>query len=496
MIKDYQVRRLIRIMNITNNLSLSAAKTGMDEKSARKYLKLNRLPSEVKKEHDWSTRKDPFEAISDEINELLNSNHGLEAKTMFIYFQKKYPGRFQDGQLRSLQRKIKQWRALKGPAKEVYFEQIHKPGELSQSDFTYMNELGITINKEPFHHMIYHFILTYSNWETGTICYSESFEYLSFGLQNALWRLGGVPKYHQTDRMSACVQKPNVPEEFTTRYQALLNHYSITGKKIQASSPNENGDIEQRHYRFKKAVEQQLMLRGSKDFESIEEYELFLESLFNQLNAGRIKRFSEEQKVLRRLPAKRLESYSRINVKVTKGSTIRIHNNVYSVESRLIGEDVEVDIYFEHIEVKYGRKLIEKIPKLNGDKKHFIQYRHIIDWLIRKPHAFENYKYKNDLFPSSIFRLYYDYLKKKHTQEKANKEYLKVLYFASKTGESDVENALSCLFKLESDFSYDEIQFVVENWRKELLGLKTDIKVDRVDLNQYDELLRYKEVLC
>ena len=484
-------------MNKTNNLSLSAAKSGMDEKTARKYLKLNKMPDEIKKEHNWNTRIDPFKTVWDEIKELLTTNPGLEAKTIFTYLQKKYSDRFQDGQLRTLQRKIKEWKALEGPLKEVYFEQEHKPGELSQSDFTSMNDLGITINKEQFEHLVYHFVLTYSNWETGTPCFSESFENISFGLQDALWKLGGVPKYHQTDRMTACVQKPSNPEEFTARYQALLNHYKIIGKKTQASSPNENGDIEQRHYRFKRSVEQQLMLRGSKDFESIEEYKLFLENLFTELNAGRIKKLSEELKVLRRLPDRRLESYSRIkDIRVTKGSTIRVKSNTYSVDSRLIKEKVDVEVYFEYIEVFYAKELVEKIPRIKGKRKHYIQYRHIIDWLIRKPHAFENYKYKNDLFPTSTFRLYYDYLKKKHTEEKANKEYLKVLYLASKSGENDVENALDCLFKLQNDFTYDDIQFVVENWSKELLELKTDVKVEKVNLNQYDELLKCEEALC
>jgi hypothetical protein len=484
-------------MNTTNNLSLSASKTGMDEKTARKYLKLKKMPEDIQKAHNWSTRKNPFESDWEEISELLESNFGLEAKSILDYLQEKYPNKYDEGQLRTLQRKIKEWKALNGPHKEVFFEQEHKPGELSESDFTCMNELEITINKEPFKHLIYHFIMTYSNWESGTICYSESFENLSYGLENALWKLGGCPKYHQTDRLSACILKPVSKEEFTSKYQALLNHYNITGKKIQIASPNENGDIEQRHYRFKKAVSQKLMLRGSKDFSSIEEYNLFLENLFIQLNSGRIKKLAEEQKLLRRLPNKKLDSNTKINkIRVTSGSTIRVCGNSYSVDSRLIKENVNVELHFDHLEVYYGQKLIEKIPKLKGNGKHFIQYRHIIDWLVRKPHAFENYKYKSDLFPSSIFRLYYDYLKKKHTKYKADKEYLKILHLASKKHETDVENAIDCLFKLQSDFSYEDIEFVIKNWQDELLELKTDIKIEKVDLNKYDDLLNMEKILC
>lgn len=120
----------------------------------------------------------------------------MEAKTLFDDLQRKDPGRFQDGQLRTLQRRIKAWRALEGPESEVYFSQEHKPGNFCQSDFTHLSTLEITITGQPFPHMIYHFVLTYSNWETGTICFSENFESLSEGLQNALWELGGVPKRH------------------------------------------------------------------------------------------------------------------------------------------------------------------------------------------------------------------------------------------------------------------------------------------------------------
>jgi hypothetical protein len=495
MIKNNQMRRLIKIMNKTNNISLSASKTDMDEKTARKYLKLNKLPGELKKEHTWITRKDPFKDVWNEVCDLLSVNAGLNAKTIFEYLQKKYPAKYPDGQKRTLERKIRRWKALNGSSKEVYFDQIHRPGELSQSDFTHMNDLGITIKGEAFNHMIYHYVLTYSNWETGTVCYTECFESLSFGFQNAIWKSGGVTKCHQTDKLTACVNKPNNPEEFTSRYTALMNYYKITAKKTQPASPNENGDIEQRHYRFKKTVEQQLMLRGSKDFSGIEEYQAFLNDIFTQLNAGRMDKYNEELKLLRRLPDGRLESVHKISVKVTRGSTIRLHNNIYSVDSRLIGEHVILHLYPEHIEVFYAQKKLESIPRLKGDKKHHIQYRHIIDWLIRKPHAFANYKFKSDLFPSSNFRIYYDYLKKRHNEHKADKEYLKILFLAAKQGETDVGNALDCLFKMQNDFSYEDVKYIIDNLQKELLELKTDIKVETVNLTTYDALLSKEEVV-
>src|SRR5206468_9675124 len=164
-----------------------------------------------------------------------------------------------DRHVRTPQRRVKQWRALEGPAQEVFFAQQHRAGELCQSDFTHLTELGITLHGEAYPHLLYHFVLTYSNWETGTICQSESFASLSEGLQNALWELGGVPARHRTDRMTAAVNNLTQGKEFTQRYQGLLGHYGLVGEKIQAAHANENGDIEQRHRRFKEAVDQALM---------------------------------------------------------------------------------------------------------------------------------------------------------------------------------------------------------------------------------------------
>ena len=194
MVTDQQVRRLFKLIQSERRFGIAAMKAGMDEKTARKYRDHGKLPSELKKEHTWRTRQDPFEEVWEGIQAMLAINPGLEAKTLFEDLQRRYPGKFADGQLRTLQRRIKHWRATAGPPKEIFFAQIHKPGELCQSDFTHMGKLGITIGGAPFDHLIYHFVLTYSNWETGTVCFSESFESLSQGLQNALWELGGVPQ--------------------------------------------------------------------------------------------------------------------------------------------------------------------------------------------------------------------------------------------------------------------------------------------------------------
>ena len=442
----------------------------------------------------WRTREDPFEEVWEELGRKLKTNPGLEAKTLFDELQRRYPGRFADGQLRTLQRHVKRWRALEGSPKEVFFEQEHHPGKLCQSDFTSMNKLGITIAKAPFEHLLYHFVLTYSDWETGTLCFSESFEALNLGLQNALWELGGVPEAHQSDRLSAAVNKLDHPEEFTQRYAALLRRYGLKGRKTQANSPHENGDIEQRHYRFKKAVDQALMLRGSRDFESRKDYEGFLRQVFRQLNAGRKARFQEELKTLRRLPPQRFPAWRREDVRVSSGSTIRAGRNTYSVDSRLIGERVRVRLYCEHLEVWYAQKCVEKIPRLRGEGKHHIQYRHIIDWLVRKPGAFENYRYRADMFPSSHFRLVYDQLKAQHTVQKAAKEYLNILKLAAREGESLVEQALESFLELDGSISFSEVRMIVDNY-KAAPAPAAQPSIETVDLKCYDGLLVEKEAM-
>jgi hypothetical protein len=481
----------MKLIQQEKTLATAAAKAGMDEKTARKYRNSGQLPTQMKPEHHWRTRKDPFEGVWEEVQAWLEVNAGLEAKTLFEDLQRRFPGRYPDGQVRTLQRRVKAWRALEGPPKEVFFPQVHKPGELCESDFTRMGSLGVTIQGQPFDHMFYHFVLTYSNWETGTVCFSESFESLSEGFQNALWELGGVPGAHRTDRLSTAVHKTDHPETFTRRYSALLRHYGLEGRRIQAACPNENGDVEQRHYRFKKAVEQALILRGSSDFADREAYALFLRKLLRQLNAGRQDRLGEELKVLGRLPLRRLDASKCVRLKVGSGSTIRVNHNVYSVDSRLIRETVEVRLYAEHLEVWYGQRQVEKIPRLLGSSKHRIQYRHIIDWLVRKPGAFENYRYREDLFPTHRFRMAYDELKRT-SPCRAAKEYLGILYLAARESEAEVDHILQTLLDREMPLSAAVVKQQLQ--AAEQPPRVTEINIADVELASYDALLSSPEV--
>lgn len=473
------------------SLTKAAAQADMDEKTARKYLDLKKIPSELKQPHTWRTRKDPFEKVWEEVETFLKTASSLQAKTMFEFFQRKYPGRFSDGQLRTLQRRFKTWKALNGPAKEIYFDQVYEPGEFCESDFTHMNDLGVTIAGHPFKHMIYHFVLNYSNWESVTICFSESFEALSEGLQNALWELGGVPQKHRTDRLSAAVNNMNNLKEFTQSYKALLGHYKLQGCKIQASSPNENGDVEQSHFRFKQAVSQDLILRGSRDFNSQEDYRDYLRKIVERRNAGRKKRFQDEQKQFKLLPLGRLDSMKHYRVKVSKRSTINVQNRIYSVDSRLCDEHVQVWLYANYLDIWYAQKKVDTLPRLRGKEKHKIQYRHIIDSLIRKPGAFEHYRYKKDMFPTHHFRVAYDILKEQGS--KGTKEYLKILHLASKESEIGVDNALTGLLEQNATIEYEKVAQLVKTTEsdqpKEIIA-----QVAPVELAVYDTLLQDRRV--
>lgn len=489
---DRQVRRLRALLKTGTSLKAAAMRADMDEKTARKYREVGKLPSEIGVwPRPWRTREDPFADVWEEVRAQLETSPGLEAKTLFLWLQRKYPGRFQDGQLRTLQRRLRRWRATAGPAKEVFFAQIHHPGRLAASDFTHMGSLGVTLGGQPFDHMIYHFVLTYSNWETVAICFSESFESLSEGLQQALWELGGVPERHRSDRMSAAVNNLTERKEFTRRYQELTAHYGLTAEKINPREAHENGDAEQSHNRFKQAVDQALLLRGSRDFPARPAYERFLHEVRDQRNSGRQKRLAEERAVLRPLPAGRLESYKRARVRVHPGSLIHVERNVYSVDSRLIGERVDVRLYADHLEVWFAGRVVERHGRLRGKRKHFVNYRHVIDWLVRKPGAFENYQYREDLFPTSRFRMAYDALRET-SPDRASREYLGILELAARENEALVDDALRSLLDAEQPI----LATAVVAWigRREPARPATEVHVEATELSSFDQLFSHKEV--
>ncbi len=338
MINHKQRRILLKELNCGSTLEQAALKSGMSIKTARKYRNGDAI-QDLKTEHTWKTRKDPFEEDWVVVTEFLELSDALEAKTLFEYLQRENPGRYQDGQLRTLQRKVRDWKALNSQ-KVIVFPQIHEPGILCASDFTSMNELNITIDHKLFEHKLYHFVLTYSNWEYASICKTENFESLSEGFQGALFTLGAAPTEHLTDNLGAAVHSSGSVSTFHMKYASLMNHYRISPRTTNPYSPNENGDVEQSNNRLKRAIAQSLLLRGSSNFKSIELYNSYLNEVIETLNKGRTQRLKEEQEVMQTLPARKTTSSKSLAVKVSRASTVTILKNIYSVPSSLIGKQV------------------------------------------------------------------------------------------------------------------------------------------------------------
>ena len=293
-----------------------------------------------------------------------------------------------------------------------------------------------------------------------------------------------MPHEHRTDSLSAAVNNLSCKEEFTDRYEALLRHYGLRASHTQAGKAHENGDIEQSHHRFKRAIEQELLLRSSRDFGCLEEYAAFLQQILRRRNAGRVRRLGEELPRMRRLPLRRLEDYTRERVRVSSNSTIRVRKNTYSVNSRLIAEQVDVRIYGEHLEVFYGGQKMELIPRLRGRGKHRIHYRHVIYSLVRKPGAFARYRYREDLFPGVLFRVAYDELRRE-CPATADRQYLVILKTAADRGEQRVVGVLKALVEKGCSIRADSVRQGLEEDQLQ----PWQVQVEPVNIGQYDSLL-------
>ena len=443
MVTAQQVRSLMKDLGEGRPLSAASARSGMSENTGRKY---RREGGHARREpRKYRTRKDPFEAVWPQIEKLLEQAPELEAQSVFEALRQREDVRFSDGQLRTLQRRMKRWRASHGPEKEVMFPQEHRPGEAGQSDFTEMGELKVTIGGERFDHLLYHFVLPFSNWETARICFTESFESLVLGFQGAVWEMGRVPKKHRTDNLSAATHELREGGRvFNERYTLVLRHYGIEADRNTPGRGHENGDVEQGHHRLKRALEQALLLRGSRDFEDRTAYEAFLKKVIEARNRGRLSKFTEELERMRELPQTRLAEYRVERVSVGPFSTLRAGHNTYSVPSPLMGEQVEARLYPDRVEVIYAGERVCEMERLRGRGGAQINYRHVIFSLVKKPGAFARYRYREALFPTAIFRRAYDALAAL-LGERADVEYVRILHLAATTSESRVEQVVAGL---------------------------------------------------
>lgn len=441
---DQQVRKLMEEITRHGQIGRAAMRSGMDRKTARRYLGLGLLPSEMNEDRNWRTRPDPLHAEDwAEVEGLLRDAPELEAKALFEYLSERTPGRYDPGQVRTLQRRIRVWRAQEGPGKEVFFPQEHRPGEAIQTDFTSGNELRITIRGVPFPHLICHPVLPFSNWEWATVCRSESMAALKRGVQEALFHLGRTPKFHQTDNSTAATHDvASGKRMFNQDYKDFVTHFGMEPRTIAIAASEQNGDVEALNRALKRRLVQHLLLRRSRDFESVKAYEDFIHEVLMRANRLRTRRVSEEMDAMKPIVVSRFPEYREITVRVTSWSTIRVQCNAYSVPSRLIGERVKVRIYDDRLEVIHGGVTQDTFERLAGRLGHKIHYRHVIDSLIRKPGAFALYRYREDLFPTVAYRRAYDALLSRLPEREANLEYLRILQLAARESEAEVTTFL------------------------------------------------------
>ena len=485
--KDHEVRLLARERRKGVTQAVAAARAGMSERTARTYERLGQLPSQLKHPRRYQTRLDPFAEDWPWVQQQLERDPALQGVTLFALLCRQHPGRYQEGQLRTLQRHIQRWRALDGPEGEIMFEQRHVPGEAAQSDFTHMEDLEVTLGGASFPHLLFHLVLTYSNVEAISLCFSESFEALAEGLERCLWQLGGVPRVHRTDQLTAAVRQLDRPaqHEWNARYAALLAHYGLAPATSTAGEAHQNGDVEQSHYRFKQAVDQALRVRGSRDFAERGGYERFLQEVVTQRNHTRTKRFVEEQPALRPLPAMPLSPCREVRATVNQASMLRVLGNGYSVPSRLIGTTLTVRVRAERLEGYVGTTLAVTLPRLVGKGQQRIDYRHLIWSLVRKPGAFAAYRYRDELFPTLSFRRAYDRLQQARP-ERADREYVRILHLAASTTEAEVATALDLLQEASSVPTFDAVRELVRQPQPPVLPA---LAMPAVALGVYDQLL-------
>ena len=484
--RDAQVRKLMEEMSKHGKIGLAAARAGMDRKTARRYVRSGKLPSELAAPRTWRTREDPFAEDWSWVETQLVAAPTLEAKALFEALCTHRPGIYEPGQPRTLQRRIKQWRAQRGPDRDVFFGQQHRPGEAAQTDFTSTDELGITILGVAFAHLLCHFVLPFSNWQWVTVCASESLAALKRGVQSAVFRLGRRPEWHQTDNSTAATHRVGTERAFNADYAAMIAHLGMRPRTTAIGAKEQNGDVESSNGALKRRIEQQLLLRGSRDFESEDAYEHWVQGICEQGIAARGSKVAEELAAMRPVDVARLPEHVELDVLVSSGSTIRITNNTYSVPSRLIGEYVRVRLFERRLEVLYGGAHQLTIERLLGRNGHRVDYRHVIWSLVRKPGAFERYRYRDAFIPTLVFRRAYDAIVEAHgASVEADLAYLRILHHAAATMEYEVEAGLAAI--LDSGAVPD-----IESVRALISPEKVDVPAlhePEIDLGSYDALL-------
>jgi len=446
MITNQQYQRLMSEYKKNGKIVVSAMKADIHPQTASKYLEAARPPDELQAKHTWRTRRDPVAGIWERAEQMLSATPELAAKDLFDYLWRMSGEQsgVKSAALRTFQRRVQAWRLRRGPDQEVFFAQEHLPGRLMQLDWTNANELGVTIAGRALEHLLCHAVLTYSNWAWATRCQSESLLSLRHGLQESLHRLGAVPERLQIDNSSAATHRlGSGGRDFNPDFLSLVGHYGMKPQTIGIDCPNENGDVESQNGHLKRRLLQHLLLRGTRDFATTGTYDAFVGQVLTQANDTRRTRLAEEFKVLRPLPPTRLSEYDELRCLVSQHSTIRVKKVTYSVPARMIGREVGVEVYEGRLEIFHGRERLLSLPRAAGDRGVVIDYRHLIEHLLRKPGAFAHYVHRAELFPDSAFRLAYDRLVADHGERAGRLEYLHLLRLAAELGEAAISSVVS-----------------------------------------------------
>ena len=422
-------------MSYRNNhkQNVSAAKSGISQRSARRIDKGEFVTN--KPHRNYRTRADPFEgAFEQHLVPLLSKDPLIQPITLLDKLDELFPGIYDQSKLRTLQRRVNKWLATEGPDKEVIFRQTHEPGAMALCDYTWMNALEITIANQLFTHKLFHYRLIYSSWTYVQVVFGgESFASLSSGLQNAFWRSGGVPKEIRTDSLSAAFNNHYEQQVYTERYQKLCKFYQVQASRNNRGVAHENGGIESPNGHLKNKIDQQLRLRGSRNFETMDDYQSFIESIVAKINRQAKSRFAQEREALGELPKRKTHDYSELYVKVTSSSTINVKRVTYTVPSRLIGAQLLVHIHDDKLAVFHGHQLTLSLKRVYAPKSlrsRSVDYRHIIHSLAKKPNAFKCSMLRDDIVPAGDFTLIWQHITKQSVTDDACRYMVELMLLA------------------------------------------------------------------
>lgn len=424
----------------TDSPAVAAAKASFSTATAYRIENDPRLPSQTG--HPRSRRRpDPLAGIfEEEVVPLLRSAPGLRSVALFEELMRRHPD-LNPGIRRTLERRVRAWRALHGPEQEVIFRQIHEPGRMGLSDFTDMADLKITIAGVGLAHRLYHFRMAYGGFEHAHVVLGgERFVALAEGLQNALWALGGAPREHRTDSLSAAFRNLDRParEDLTRRYEALCEHYGMTPSRNNRGLAHENGSIEGPHGHLKDAVRDALLLRLSRDFDDLPDYRAFIDELVSRRNVRHRERIDAERAVLLPLPRQRTRDFEEERVRVTSSGGFALRKVFYSVPSRLIGHQLLVRLYDDRLELFIGATALMTLPRgraqPDGRRGHVVDYHHLIHALRRKPMALLGLVYRDQLFPRPAYRRTFEALLERLGERPACRQLVELLALAHDRG--------------------------------------------------------------